>query len=76
VGEYKLGKIAPKEEHQRKRSNLTHKIPGDINVTTKNAQLNTTMGITGRNVSARKERTVTRAEQKVNTTVFYNGWEG
>jgi len=57
----------------RKRGKLTHKSCGDNNVTTKNPQLNTTMGITGRKVRKREERTVSRSGQKVNTTVVSNG---
>jgi len=60
-------------ETPRKRSNLTHRSRGDKNVNTKNPQLNTTMGITGMKVRKKKERTVTRSGQNVNTTVVSNG---
>jgi len=45
----------------------------DNNVTTKDPQLNTTMGTTWRKVRKRKNRTVARSGQKVNTTVVSSG---
>jgi len=75
-GEYELGKIAPKEEHEEKEANSHTRV-----METTTSPLITSNspppwasreGKSGK----RKERTFTRSGQKVNTVVVSNGREG